>query len=71
MSERPREFSTLPPEDWEDIRELVEKLENVEVASVEVAGRSNLVVDKLEQLEKRLDSVSSSKGLALGLRMRI
>ena len=43
----------------------------VEVASVEVAGRSNLVVDKFEQLEKRLDSVSSSKGLALGLRMSI
>jgi hypothetical protein len=64
MSERPREFSILPPEDWEDIRELVEKLENVEVA-----GRSNLV-DKLEQLEKRLDSVSSSKGLALELCVR-
>ena len=71
MSKRPREFSILPPEDCEDIRELVEKLENVEVASVEVAGRSNLVVDKFEQLEKRLDSVSSSKGLALGLRMSI
>lgn len=58
MSDKPREFSILPPEDWEDIRELVEKLENVEVE-----GRSNL--DKLEQLEKRLDSVVSEKGLAL------
>ena len=36
----------------------MEKLENVEVG-----GRSSL--DKLEQLEKRLDSVVSEKGLAL------
>jgi len=57
MSDKPKEFSILP-EDWEDIRELVEKLENVEVV-----GRSSL--DKFEQLEKRLDSVVSEKGLAL------
>ena len=63
MSDKPREFSIFP-EDWEDIRELVEKLENVEVG-----GRSTL--DKFEQLEKRLDSVVSGKGLSLEFWVRI
>lgn len=57
MSDKPSEFSILP-EDWEDIREPAEKLENVEVM-----GRSILV--KFELLEKRLlASGASNEGLS-------
>ena len=62
MSDKPRELFSILPEDWEDIREPAEKLENVEVM-----GRSILV--KFELLEKRLllASGASREGLSLGI----
>jgi hypothetical protein len=62
MSDKPRELFSILPEDWEDIREPAEKLENVEVM-----GRSILV--KFELLEKRLllDSGASREGLSLSI----
>ena len=62
MSDKPRELFSILPEDWEDMREPAEKLENVEVM-----GRSILV--KFELLEKRLllASGASREGLSLGI----